>query len=88
MKESPSYSTVKKRRESSEDDRWSGRPKDAITDENVKVMHTLVMYDRRRDLRSIASETGQNFCSSTINPNHHLRYVKSFSKMGAVNVNR
>ena len=35
-----------------EDDGRSGRSKDATADENVKVMHTLVMYDRRRDLRS------------------------------------
>ena len=39
-----------------EDDGRSGRPIDATTDENVKVVHTLVMCDRRRNLRSIASE--------------------------------
>ena len=60
-KESPSYSTVKKwaaefkrGRESVEDDGRSGRPKDATTNENVKVVHTLVMCDRMRDLRIIA----------------------------------
>ena len=44
-KESPSYSTVKKwaaefkrGRESIEDDRRSGRPKDATAGENVKVV--------------------------------------------------
>ena len=65
-KESP-YSTVKKReaefkrgRESVEDDGLFGRPKDAAADENVKVMHTLVMCDRR-DLQSIASEMGIRF---------------------------
>ena len=63
-KESPSYSKVKlaaefkRGRESVEDD---GRPKDATTDENVKVVHTLVMCDRRRDLRSIAIEVGIRF---------------------------
>ena len=36
----------------------SNHPKDGTADENVKVMHTLVMCDRRRDLRSIASEVG------------------------------
>ena len=52
-KESPFYSTAKKwaffkkERESVEDDGLSGRPKDATTDENVKVVHTLVMCDRR-----------------------------------------
>ena len=55
--ESPSYSTVKKwaadfkrERKSIEDDGWSGRCKDATTDENVKVVHTLAMCDKRRDL--------------------------------------
>ena len=48
-------------RESIEDDERSGRPKDATTDENVEVVHNLVMCDKRRDLRSIASEVGTNF---------------------------
>ena len=67
-KEYTSYSTVKKwatefrmGRDSVEDDERSGHPKDATTDENVKVVHTLVMCDRRRDLRSIASEVGVRF---------------------------
>ena len=53
-KESPSYITVKKMaadlkmgREGIEDDGWSGRPKDATADENVMVVHTLVMCDMR-----------------------------------------
>ena len=44
---SPSYSTVKKweaefkrGRESVEDDGWSGCPKDATTNDKVKVVHT------------------------------------------------
>ena len=65
-----------------------GRPIDATTDENVKVVHSLVMCDRRRNLRSIASEVAICFGGSTINPNRHLRYVKGFSKMGAMNVDR
>ena len=67
-KESAFYSTVKKwaadfkrGRESVEDDIRSGRPKYATSDENVKFVHTLVMCDRRRDLRSIASEVGISF---------------------------
>ena len=48
-------------RDSVEDDGRSGRPKDATADENVKVVHTLVMCDKRRDVRSIASEMGMSF---------------------------
>ena len=51
----------KRGRESVEDDGRSGRPKDVTADENVKVVHTLVMCDRRQDLRSIASEVGISF---------------------------
>ena len=39
----------------------SGHPKDATTDENVKVVHTLVICARKRDLRSIASKVGTSF---------------------------
>ena len=53
---------VKRRdRESVEDDGRSGHPKDATADENVKVVHTLVMCDRRQYLRSIPSEMGIRF---------------------------
>ena len=51
----------KRGRDSIEDDGRSGRPKDATADENVRVVHILVMCDRRRDLRSIASEMGISF---------------------------
>ena len=36
-------------------------PKDATTDENVMVVHTLAMCDRRPDVRSIANEVGLSF---------------------------
>ena len=36
-------------------------PQRCEPDENVKVVHTLVICDRRRDLRSIASEVGITF---------------------------
>ena len=61
-KETPSYSTGKKWAAEFNRGRvlrmmdWSGRQKDATADENVKVVHTLAMCDRRRDLQSIASE--------------------------------
>ena len=64
----PSNNSVKKiakefmrGRESFEDDGRSGRPRDDTADEKVKVVHTLVMCDRRRDLRSIASEVCISF---------------------------
>ena len=61
-KESPSNSTVKKwAADSVEDDGRSSRPQNATADENVKVVHTLVMCDRRRDLWIIASEVGISF---------------------------
>ena len=63
-----SYSTVRKcaaefkrERECVDNDGRSGRLKDATTDEYVKVVHTLVMCDRRRDLRGIASEVGIHY---------------------------
>ena len=66
--ESLSFSTVekwdakfKRGRESIEDDARSGRPKDATTDENAEIVRNLVMCDRRRDLRSIASEVCISF---------------------------
>ena len=51
----------KRGRESIEDDARSGRPKDATTDENVEIVHNLVLCDRRQDLRSIVSEVGISF---------------------------
>ena len=53
------------------------------------VMHTPVMCDRRRDLRSIASEEGIRY-EPVLNRNRHLRYmyIKGFCKMGAMNVDR
>ena len=66
--ESPFYSTVnewaaefKRRKESIEDDGRSGRSKDATADDNVRVVHTLVMCDKKRDVRIIASEVGISF---------------------------
>ena len=65
-----------KRRESVEDDGRTGCPKDAIADEIVKDMHTLVMCDRRRGLRSIASKVGISFREGKINPNDILGVSK------------
>ena len=48
-------------RESIEDDERSGCLKEATRDENVEIVHSLVMCDRRRTLRDIASEVGISF---------------------------
>ena len=71
----------KRGRESIEDDARCGRPKDATTDENVEIVHNLVMCDRRRDLRSIASEVGINFGAVQIS-GPILGYVQGLGKMG------
>ena len=39
----------------------SGRPKEVTTDENVEIVHNLVMCDRRRDLQTFASKVGISF---------------------------
>ena len=54
-------SEFKRGRESVEDDGRSCRPKDTTADRNVKVVHTLVMCERRRDLRSVANEVSISF---------------------------
>ena len=51
----------KKGEESDEGDLWSGRLIDATAIANVKIMHTLVMCYRKRELRSIASKVGIRF---------------------------
>ena len=67
-KGSPSYGTVKKcaadfrrGRESIEVNERSEHPKEATKDENTEIVHTLVMCDRKRNLRDIASEVGISF---------------------------
>ena len=45
-------------RECVEDYERSGRPKEATTDGNVELVHSLIMCDRRRRLRDIARQIG------------------------------
>ena len=66
--ECASHSTVKKLaaefrrvRESIEDDERSGCRKETTTDVNVEIVHSLVICDRRRNPRDIASEVGISF---------------------------
>ena len=67
-KDSPYYSTVKKwaaeirrGRQSAADDEWSGHLREAPIDENVEIVHSLVMCDRRQNLPDIASVVGIRF---------------------------
>ena len=43
------------------EDEGFGHPKEATTDENVEIVHSLVMCDRRRNLRDIARKVGISF---------------------------
>ena len=63
-------------RESVEVDERSGRPKEVTTDENVEIVHRLVMCDRRRIQRDIASEVGLSFGGSSVNHNRQFRNVQ------------
>ena len=44
-----------------EDYERSGRPKEATADENVELMHSLIMCDRRRSLRDTARQIGISY---------------------------
>ena len=65
-------------REIIEDDERSGRLKEATTDENVEIVHSLVMCERR-NLRNIASEVG--ICFGAVQS--ILAYILGMSKVSA-----
>ena len=46
----------RRERESVEDYERSGRPQEITTDENIELVHSLIMYDRGRSLRDIARQ--------------------------------
>ena len=61
----PSYATVKRwaaefrrRRTSLEDDRRSGRPSDAVCEENCNAVENIVMQNRRVNVHQIADTVG------------------------------
>ena len=64
-----------------------GRPKEAITDENVELVHSLSMCDRRRSLRDIARQIGM-FGGSSVCLDRYLRVVQGLSQMGSQNVDQ
>ena len=41
---------LRRGKESAENYEWSGHPKEATTHENVELVHSLIMWDRRRSL--------------------------------------
>ena len=62
-----------------------GAPKEATTDENNEVVHSLVML-QEANLRDIVNEVGISF--GAVNAYRHLRNVKGLGKMGPQNVDR
>ena len=65
--EESSYSTVKwtaeswRGRESMEDYELPWHPNEATIDENILLVHSLIMCDRRRSLHDIAKQIGVSF---------------------------
>ena len=57
----------------------SGRPKDASTDENVEIVHRLIICDRRRSLRDIAKRISISFGVNSVYLGRYLRDVQGFS---------
>ena len=45
-----------------EDYKWSGRPKEATTDGNIELVHSLIMWDRSRSQDDIARHWDSSVC--------------------------
>jgi histone-lysine N-methyltransferase SETMAR len=79
----PSYSTIKnwaaefhRGRNSLEDEERSGRPCEAVTEENVRAVEELVMEDRRSSVHSLAMALGISVGSVEIILHKHLGMSK------------
>ena len=56
-----------------EDYEQSWRPKGATSDENIELVHRVIMYDRRRSLRDIARQIGASFGADSILNNRDVQ---------------
>ena len=57
-----------------EDYKWSGRPKEATTDGNIELVHSLIMWDRSRSQDDIARHWDSSVCLD-----RYLKYVQILS---------
>ena len=58
---------------------WSVHSNEATTDENVELMHSLIICDRRRSLYDIAKQKRLKFWGSSVCLDRYLRDVQGLS---------
>ena len=75
---------LKRCRDSTEDDPRSNRPKTSTTDEQVDVIHRMVLNDRRRTVKRVANP--KNFSSGSVDTGFNL--ILGMSKLSATWVSR